>query len=124
MSLTLLNLQTPPAPTPEPISVKSAAPELPTMNCDRPRMPKPNTYEPPQVHPEGPKVVGASLVHPTHHDSAGKAHWPEAAPEHGPANFNVSAERNRDLGCLSGETQNPGPGVKVVGSSLVIEPKR
>jgi len=124
MSLTLLNLQTPPAPTPEPPTVKSGAPEPPTMNCDRPRMPKQPTPDRPQVNFEKAKAVGSCLVHPTRHDSAGKASWPESAPQHGAANFNLSAQRNRDLGCLSGETQKLLPGMKVVGSSLVIEPKR
>jgi hypothetical protein len=123
-SLTLLNLQTPPAPAPEPSSVKVAAPEATTMNCDRPPRPKQNTYEPPQVQFERPKAVGSQLVHPRTYNSAGKASWPEPVPQHGPANFNVSAELNRDLGCLSGETKQPLPGVKVVGSSLVIGPRR
>jgi hypothetical protein len=124
MSLILLNLKTPPAPAPEPISVKVAAPEAPTMNCDRAPRPKQNTYEPPQVQFEGARVVGSCLVHPTGHDSAGKARQPEPVPQHGPTNFNLSAVRNRDLGCLSGETKQPLPGVRVVGSSLVIERRR
>jgi hypothetical protein len=121
-SLTLLNLQTPPAPAPEPSPVKVEAPtKPPTMECNRPPMPKQPIYNPPQVRFEGPKVVGAGIVHPIGHDNAGKAVWADPAPEHGPANFNCSAERNRDLGLVGGVApREQRIGGKVVGSSLIL----
>jgi hypothetical protein len=99
-SLTLLNLKTPPAPAPEPTSVSLEAPtKPPTMDCNRPVRPKyqPNYPGPRQVRFEGAKVEGAGVVHPRGHDNAGKGIWPDAAPEHGPANFNCSALRKQDL---------------------------
>jgi hypothetical protein len=99
MSLTLLNLQTPHAPAPEPTSVSvEAAKQPPTMDCNRPVRPKYQpTYNPPQVRFEGAKVEGAGVVYPSGHDNAGKGIFPDAAPEHGPANFNCSAVRKQDV---------------------------
>jgi hypothetical protein len=122
MSLTLLNLQTPPASASELPTVKVEAPtKPPTMDCDHLPRPKQPTCNPPQVRFEGPKVVGSGIVHPIGHDNAGKAIWADPAPEHGPANFNCSAERNLDLGLVGGVApQEKRLGGKVVGSSLVL----
>jgi hypothetical protein len=131
MTLTLLNLQTPPAPRPAPVTEPSSVQvEPPNMNCDRLPRPKQPLPDKPQACLEGPKVVGAGIVHPAGHDNAGKAIWADPTPEHGSANFNFSAERNRNLGLIGGvasEEQRASRsekeqriGGKVVGTSLVL----